>query len=264
MRKFCVVVAFVVLFASCGSKGNDLDAIKKRGEVVLYTDANWPPFEYIGADGAVVGVDIDIANAIAAEIGVPLKITNAAFDNFSVALQTEQADMAISAINITEERRESLDFSIPYTEGSQFIIKHESAVGIKTLDDLSGRSIGVQIGTIGYFMVDENINNGTLKGSSVKAFRSVQEAVLALNKGDLVAVVCDERLARNVVSVNTGLDCIEARLASGKLDSLEYAAAVKKGNVSLVEAINTAIKKMMDSGAIAASFESHSEASAVQ
>lgn len=263
MKKLATLMlaALLVLFAftGCGSKYNSLEQILKKGEIVLYTDAVWAPFEYIGEGGNPVGVDIDIAQAIADDLGVSLRIVNASFDGISMALQNGQADMAIAAITITEERQKSLDFSIPYVESRQYILTQESNNTIQYIDDLAGLKVGVHLGTTGDFLVTDEIDDGVLTGTgtTVLQYKSLQEGCMALLKGDLDAIVVDDFTAKNYVAVNPGLKCYEATYADGHLDEEYYGVAITKGNTTLLEAINKVVQAMIDNGEIDASLSYH-------
>jgi polar amino acid transport system substrate-binding protein len=259
----CIVLgllsAAVMTLAGCGKKYNTLAAIQKKGEIVMFTDARWAPFEYIGEGGKEEGVDIDIGRAVAEELGVDLRIINADFDGFSLAIQNGQADMALAAITITIERAETLDFSIPYTNSCQYILKQEGNTGLRSLNDLAGMKVGVHLGTTGDFLVSTQITEGVRMGTraEVVQYKSLQEASLALMKGDLGAVVCDDLLAKNLAVVNQGLVCFEARFADGSIEEEFYGIAVSKGNKTLLDAINAALKKLLDNGTIGKSLDYH-------
>jgi polar amino acid transport system substrate-binding protein len=245
-----LLVGAVLLCAGC-EKYRTLDVIKKKGELVMFTNANFPPYEYVGDAGKPDGLDIDIGNEIAKDIGVSLRIINADFDGFSIALQNGQADMAISAISITEERKESLDFSEPYVVTIQYILKNEGDTRqINTLNDLAGQKIGVQLGTTGDFLISEAIDQGPLTGTgaAVVQYKSLQEAVMALKKGDLAAIVSDEGPIKNLVGVNPGLVCFSARYDDGPLPEEAYGIAVAKGNRDLLVAINRTLDRLIESG----------------
>ncbi|MDR1058452.1 MAG: transporter substrate-binding domain-containing protein [Treponema sp.] len=257
----CIVLGILAVTAlsGCGRKYNTLAAIQKKGEIVMFTDARWAPFEYIGEAGREEGVDIDIGRGIAEELGVNLRIINADFDGFSLAIQNGQADMALAAITITDERAETLDFSIPYTNSCQYVLKQESNTGLRSLNDLGGTRVGVHLGTTGDFLVSTQITEGVLTGTGAEVvqYKSLQEASLALMKGDLGAVVCDDLLAKNLAAVNRGLTCFEARFADGSIEEEFYGIAISKGNKTLLDAVNAALKKLIDNGAVGKSLDYH-------
>jgi polar amino acid transport system substrate-binding protein len=257
-----VFLGALVLFSGCQKK-RDLDAIKKSGTIVMYTNAEFPPYEYRGASGKPEGLDVDIANEIAKDMGVKLKITDASFDGFSLALKNGQADMAVSAISITDERKETLDFSTPYVETVQYILRLAQDNAIRTVDDLSGRKIAVQLGTTGDFFVESQINEGVLKdtGAALVQYNSLQEAVLALKKGDLGAVVSDEGPIKNLASQNPDTVCFKAELKSGDLDEEMYGIAVVKGNSDLLNQINKTLARLISSGFIEKQQTFHAEES---
>jgi polar amino acid transport system substrate-binding protein len=266
MRKIVFVLcAFVALVVTACSGGNSLADIQKRGVIKMYTSPDWPPFEYIGKNGQPEGVEVDIANTIAADIGVKLEIISAAFDGFPIALQNGQADIGLSCITITEERRETLDFSEPIANVVQYILKPAENTAVNNLNDLAGSKIGVQVGTTGDFWVDDNICSGVLQGTGaeLKQFKSVQEAVLSMKKGDIGAVVCDSPLAENLAVVNPEFDTVSAARADGSIDNEEIGIAIKKGNTELLKAINASLEKFRASGGLDKSFQYHLVNSAV-
>ena len=268
MKKFLVFSLVLLLaagsFAGCSStKFRTADKIKSAGELVIYTDARWAPFEYIGEGGKQVGVDMDIAAKIAEHLGVSLRIIDADFDGMSIAVQNGQADMAIAAITITEERAKSLDFSIPYTDSIQYIIVQEGS-GFATFNDLGGQKIGVHLGTTGDFMASDEVDEGVLEGTGAEVvqYKALQEAALALQKGDLGAIVCDDRLAKNLSIVNAGLICFPAAYSDGPIEIEHYGVAIAKGNTTLVDAVNEVLAKLVSSGFIDKSLEFHDEQAA--
>jgi polar amino acid transport system substrate-binding protein len=152
----CVLMAGAV-FAGCASEQQSaLDRIKEAGEIVMLTNAAFPPFEYLGTDNEVVGVDVEIANAIANEIGVKLKIVDMDFDGIVTAIQSGKGDLGVAGMTATDERRESVDFSVNYVDTAQYIIVKSDNTDITCADDLAGKNVGVQNGTTGDIYVSEN------------------------------------------------------------------------------------------------------------
>ena len=165
---------------------------------------DWAPFEYIGADGKPTGSDIELAQYIADQLGVKLNVINVAFDSISTYLMNDEADLSLSAMTITEERKETLDFSVPYTVAQQYIIVLEDNENVKTIEDLAGVCIGVHLGTTGDFLVSDECMMGVLAntGAAAMQYKFLTDAALALKNGELGAIVCDTALAENLVAVN--------------------------------------------------------------
>ena len=113
----------VLALAACGGSGSGdseegggkLAEIQEKGKIVVCTDAAWAPFEYIGEGGEPTGIDIEIAQAIADELGVELEVSNIAFDTIPATLTSGDADLGLACTTITEERKEEMAFSDPYT-----------------------------------------------------------------------------------------------------------------------------------------------------
>ena len=118
MKKLVAVLLAGVLalgaFAGCGGEKSSVESIKKSGKLVMTTNAAFPPFEYVSDGDKVVGVDADIAQAIADELGVELQIDNVTFDGALTAISTGKADIAAAGITVTEERKQNMDFSDTY------------------------------------------------------------------------------------------------------------------------------------------------------
>lgn len=258
-----ILAMAAVSLAGCGkkSKSKTVDDIKEAGKLVLATDAAWAPFEYIADSDTPVGSDIDLAQAIADAWGVELEIINTAFDTLPQYLDNGKADIVIAAMTINDERKEQMDFSDPYTISTQYIIVKEDDNSVVNIEDLAGKKVAVHLGTTGDFLVSDEIEKGTLKdtGAEVVQYKNLTEGCLALQKGDVDAVVLDLLPAQNFCAVNEGLKCFEALYKDGSGTTEEYGIAVKKGSTELVEAINEVIKPMIEDGSIEASIEKHKE-----
>ena len=260
-------LATVLLAASLtgcgGNKGKTVEDIKKAGKLGMATDADWAPFEYIADSDTPVGSDIDLAQALADEWGVELEIINAAFDTLPQYLDNGKADIVVAAMTITEERKEQMAFSDPYTISAQYIIVKEEDDSVKTIEDLAGKKTAVHLGTTGDLLVSGEIEkeDGCLKGTGAEVvqYKNLTEGCLALQQGTVDAVMLDILPAQNFCAVNKGLKCFEAVYADGSSTKEEYGIGVKKTNTELVEAINEALKPMVESGAIEESIAKHKE-----
>lgn len=246
-----MVVSLRAGFTSLADDQTALERVLEKGKLVVATDAAWPPFEYMEGEN-VVGVDLDIAKDIADGLGVDLEIINVSFDSLSMYLENGEADLALAAITVTEDRADAMEFSEPYCESSQYIVVKEDNDDVKSIDDLAGYTVGVHLGTTGDFLISDEVNMGVLAGSgaSVQQYKDLTIAAMGLNAGDVQAVVCDKQLAENLCTVNDGLKCFEAVYADGSSTQEEYAVAAAKGETDLIAKVNEIIVPLKEDGTI--------------
>lgn len=205
------------------------------GTLVMATNAEFPPYEYHDG-GEIVGIDVEIARAIATEMGMDFEIEDVAFDSIIPEIQSGKADFGAAGMTVTEDRKQSVDFSDPYATATQMIIV-KSDSEIASPDDLEGKTIGVQLGTTG------DIYSGDIKDATVERYNKGFEAVQALSQGKIDAVVIDGEPAKVFVSENQDLKLLDEAFTTE-----EYAICVKKGNTELLDGINAAIAKLKESG----------------
>lgn len=211
------------------------EAESTGGTLVMATNAEFPPYEYYEG-GEIVGIDADIARAIAEDMGMELKIEDMAFDSIIAAVQSGKADFGAAGMTVTEDRLASVNFSDTYAEAKQVIIIKEGSE-IKSADDLTGKTVGVQLGTTGDILADE-IEDGT-----VERYNKGAEAVMDLVGDRVDAVIIDNEPAKVFVSQNEGLTMIE-----DAYEAEQYAIAIAKDNTELVEKINASIANLKESG----------------
>ena len=210
------------------------------GKLIMVTNAEFPPYEF-HEGGDIVGIDADIARAIADELGMELEIEDIAFDSIIPELTSGKADFAMAGMTVSEARKQSVDFSNTYAKASQkVIVKSDS--DIATPDDLKGKVVGVQLGTTGDLYVSDLEADGT----TVERYNKGFEAVQALGQGKIDAVVIDGEPAKVFVEQTEGLKILDESFTDE-----EYAVAVKKGNTELLDKINGALKKLDESGKLA-------------
>lgn len=277
MKKIIAVVLCLVLalacvgMTSCGDAADkqSVDAIKEAGKLTMYTNAEFPPFEYMEGT-EVKGVDVDIAQAIADKLGVKLEIHNVKFDTIIGSIQSGKGSIGAAGITVTDERKESVDFSIEYTTSKQYIIVPADSTVAK-IEDLAGMSIGVQLGTTGDFIITDEINGteegkGVLQdtGASVTTYNSAADAAIALNSGKIQAVVIDKLPAEIVAGNYENLKAIELVYADGSNTEESYAICVAKGNESLLKVINEVIEELKANGKIDEFIIKHTGAASAQ
>lgn len=245
----CVIMAAMV-FTGCGEKKSALARIKESGELVMLTNAAFPPFEYLSSDNEVAGVDVEIAKAIAEEIGVQLKIVDMDFDGIITSIQSGKGDIGASGITATDERRKSVDFSINYVDAAQLIIVKADNTAINGPEDLDGKKVGAQSGTTGEtFLTDET-------QAEVYRFKTAADAAMELSNGKLDAVVVDELPAKQIVATYSGLKVLDVPLTEE-----QYAIAIAKGSDDLKEVVDKVIAELLESGKIDQWIEEHKVAS---
>lgn len=213
------------------------------GTLIMATNAEFPPYEYhdssqTGPDGTdIVGIDAEIAGAIAEKLGKELVIEDIAFDSLIPELQSGKADFVAAGMTVTEDRLVNVDFSDTYATAVQSIIVTSDSE-IAGPDDLAGKKIGVQQGTTGDLYATDDFGD-----ENIDRYPKGVDAVQALVQGKVDAVIIDNEPAKVFVGDNEGLKLLDTAYAEE-----EYAIAVKKGNTELLEQINTVIQELKDSG----------------
>lgn len=206
------------------------------GKLIMATNAEFPPYEYREGEN-IVGIDVEIATAIAESMGKELSIEDINFDAIIPAVTSGKADMGVAGMTVTEDRLKNVDFSDTYCKASQVIIVRKDDETVKTPDDLNNKTIGVQLGTTG------DIYAGDIEGATVERYNKGFEAILSLKQNKVDAVVIDDQVAKSLTEANEDVMVIDEPFTEE-----EYAIAVKKGNTELLEQINKAIEELKDSG----------------
>ncbi len=211
------------------------------GVIVMATNAYFKPYEYYEGD-KIIGIDAEIAEAIAEKLGKKLEISDMAFDSIITSVNEGAVDFGMAGMTVTEKRLESVDFTSSYANGIQAIIVKEDSP-ISTVDDLYGDTtykVGVQLGTTG-----DTYSTDDFGAENVVQYANGNEAVLALAGGSVDCVIIDNEPAKALVAENEGLKILETSYADE-----DYAICVKKGNTELLEALNKAIDELTADGTI--------------
>lgn len=204
--------------------------------LIMATNAEFPPYEYHeGKD--IVGIDVEIAKAIAEQMGAKFEVSDMAFDAIISAVDSGKADFGAAGMTVTEDRKKNVDFSDTYATSVQSVIIPENS-DIKSIDDLKGKKIGVQQGTTGDIYATKDYGK-----DAIQPFPKGVDAVLALGAGKVDAVIIDGNTAKAFVADQKGLKLLDSAYAEE-----EYAICVKKGNTELRDGINAALKELKASG----------------
>ena len=211
------------------------------GKLTMSTNAAFPPYESTDDNGNFVGIDIDVAAAIAEKLGLELQVDDMDFDAALLAAQNGKSDMVMAGVTVTEDRQLVMDFSDSYATGIQSIIVKEDS-DIASPDDLADKMIGTQRGTTGYIYCSDDFGD-----EHVTPYDDGLTAVQALVNGQVDAVVIDNAPAKEFVEANPGLKILDTAYAEE-----DYAIGVAKGNTAMLDAINGALEELKNDGTLQA------------
>ena len=251
MKKLSALLLAVILvlsLAACASTAkNDEPApdASEAAKLTMATEATFPPYEYYDGD-AIVGIDVEVAQAIADKLGMELEVTDIAFDSIIPGIQTGKYDMGMAGMTVTDERKEQVNFSDSYATGVQVVIvKDDSA--ITSVDDLfadgANTVVGTQAGTTGFIYATSDIEGAGL--GTVKSFGKTTDAVEALKNGQVDCVILDNEPAKALVAANEGLHILDTEYAVE-----DYAIAIAKENTELLEKVNKALSELTADGTL--------------
>ena len=266
MKKFiavamvlCMMLGTVCMFASCGEDENVL---------VMATNAAFPPYEYVEGD-KFVGIDVEIATAIAEKLGMELQIEDVEFGSIIGGVVEGKYDMGMAGMTVTDERLKSVNFSSTYATGVQVIIVKDGS-SIATLDDIfefnadgdpvalknPNVKVGVQQDTTGDIYSSSDVTgwglcdvkeDGTVTTDRVVRYKTGAEAIEALKTDKVDMVIIDNEPAKSFVAANEGIHILEG---DNEYAIEDYAICVAKENTELLEKINQALKELKEDGTI--------------
>ena len=216
-----------ILITACGSNKNQL---------IVATNATFPPYEY--KDGNEYrGIDIEIAKEIADSMGKELKVLDIDFNSIIPAVVSGRADISLAGMTVTEERKESINFSNTYTYAVQAVIVKNNS-NIYSVDDLRDKIIGVQTGTTGDMYCTDDFGD-----ANIKRFNVATDTVQALISDIVDCVVIDDQVAKAMVS-----DKSDLRILNSAYAEEEYAIGINKNNTELLDTVNSILSEMKANG----------------
>lgn len=223
--------------SSQAPQGHLLQKIKDSGTLVVGTASGFPPYEFVDtskSEKTVVGIDIAFAQKIADKLGVKLVVQDMSFSSLLSSIAANKIDIAISAINPSEERKKAVDFSKPYMHSPHILlIRKEDAGKYKTLEDFRGKTIGAQKSSL-----QEKLAREQIPEAKVVALDKVPDTLIELEHGKLDAVASQGVVAQQYLVMNPDLADSGIKFENVKSSS---AIAVPKGNEDLVKIINEVI-----------------------
>ena len=253
MNKKFRAVSFAFLFlclsislSGCGtaekSDNTSKNADGKITKLVVGTDATYAPMESMDEKGNIVGIDIDIINAIAEELGVEVEYKNYGWEPLFPAVKSGEVDFAVSSITITKERKETFDFTEPYFIANQLILVPEDS-DVTKFEDLKDKKVAAQINTTGHIVTKKLLGKTS---SKILATESMPLAISEMINGNADAAIGD-----NAVIIDYQANNPDVKLKTVEDASFEkeyYGLMVKKGNTEMIDLLNEGIKKIKENG----------------
>ena len=235
-----ILVLFTLLFILSLLVSACAGSSSQKEKVVVAMDATWPPFEYLDESSKeIIGFDVDLMKAIAEKAGLDVEFTNVSWDPLLAGMSTCQYDAAISAMTITEERKQQFLFSDPYFEAGQIITVRIDETEITGKDTLVGHVVGAQLATTGDILAKE-------MGLETKSYDEISLAFQDLMNGQIDAVIADNPLALSYVGKNAD----KIKTIGDVFTDESYGIAICNTKPELQQKINQALQAVKDAGTI--------------
>lgn len=242
------LLSTIIFLVGCGADEDDSNTSGAEGEsddvkkLVVGTDATYAPMEYMDEKGNIVGIDVDIVNAIAEAAGFEVEYKNYGWEPLFPAVDNGEVDFAMSSITIDDKRKESYDFTDPYFMANQLILVPEDS-DITSFADLMGKRVSAQINTTGHLVTAELLGN---TNKDILAAETTPLAITEMINGNADATVAD-----NSVILEYQMNNPDAKLKTIEdegFDKEYYGLMVKKGNDEVLKLLNKGIQKIKENG----------------
>ncbi|WLR49706.1 transporter substrate-binding domain-containing protein [Bacillus tianshenii] len=251
MKKFFMIFTFVVMagvLAACGTGGSEdgqtsgeQSADTDKKVLVMGTSADYPPFEYVetAKSDEIIGFDVDLAKAITEKLGYEMEIKDIDFNGLIPALQSNKVDFVLAGMTPTEERKENVDFSQVYYEANHMIVSSKDSK-IEKLEDLEGKKVGVQLGSIQEGKAEEIKETIDI---TIDSRNRIPELVQEIKAGRFDAAIIEDTVAKGYLEKNEDLQAF----VLPNTEEAGSAVAFPKGSEH-VEEFDKAITELKESG----------------
>lgn len=242
------LLAGLVIWRISARLGRDTDEtwarIQRERVMRVGMDASWPPFEFVDeATGQIVGIDVDLAQAIGQRLGVEVELVNVGFDSLYDALYVGRFDAIVSALPYDPLLYGDVAYSISYFNAGQVLVVQADEMGISEVNDLSGKRLGVEWGSEGD-VVGRRLQK-EIEDLSLENYMAPQDVLQALKEGQVEAAIVDAVSAYQFMATEGGVHVVGDSLT----DEL-YVIAVRLDSPLLLRAINEALVEMREDGTL--------------
>ncbi len=249
------MIASVSMLAACSGKGDTKSTAAEdaksdtteKATLTMATNAYFPPYEYYEGE-KIIGIDAEVAQAIADKLDMKLEIVDIEFDSIIAGVQTGKYDMGMAGMTVTDERKQSVDFSDSYAKGIQSIIVPEDSE-ITSIDDILAEGaeykLGVQLSTTGDLYISDDYEAAGKSADLITEFQTGNDAVAALSTGKVDAVIIDNEPAKSYVAASSGLKILDTEYVAE-----DYAICFAKDNTELKDKVNGALKELIADGTV--------------
>ena len=240
MGLFLIMILAVGVLAGCGEKKDANEGDKKT--LVMATSADYAPFEYIESDKSdeIIGFDVDLAKAIAGKLGYEVEVKDMDFGGLVQSLKSGQADFVLAGMTPTEKRKKNVDFSDIYYTAQHMIIS-TTENGIETIEDLEGKTVGVQLGSIQEGKAEEINETVSIK---VENRNRIPELIQELKAGRFDAIIIEDTVAKGYLDKEADLTSFTV---SDDPEEAGSAIAFPKES-GLTKEFNKELQKMKENG----------------
>lgn len=236
---FLSVLTVAVFAAQASAQAGCMANIKQKG-LTVGTSPDYPPYESLNEKNEIVGYDIDVINAIGKKMGVKVNVVGQSFDGLIPALISKKIDLIAAGMTVTPERKKSVNFTAPNDTSENVIMARKENLTLSKAASLSGKSVGVQIGTVQEQLAQK------IKGANVKSFNLYTDAAVALQTRQVDSMILDRTVATQFLKTYPDLR------VTGRLEKTDKAFAVRKDCGDVVNRMNAALIELRKSGELAA------------
>ena len=242
------IAAASIILAACGTGSETSGNASGDGatKIVGGTEATFAPFESLDDNGKIVGIDVDVLNAISGEMGFEYELKNVGWEPVFSQITTGEIDFGAAGITITKERKESYDFTDPYFEATLMLVVPEDNTEINSVEDIKDKKVAVQIHSTSHVAAQK------LLGKTSPSILAYENQPIALQ--EVINGTADVAIGDNAVIIEYLKNNPDAPLKTIEDSSFEkeyYGLMVKKGNEEVLNLLNDGIKKIKENGKLA-------------